>query len=107
MHNNLYEPDHGERSESEPQKSSAFEAGCMFVGGIIGGFIAFLVFGWIALSIDMGTLKKPVVIVFYLLASLFGAIWLATKPRSRGFAIGIFLGLGAVLLLMSICGHSF
>jgi hypothetical protein len=78
----------------------------MFIGGVIGGFIVFLVVGVIALSIDMGIFRRPAVIVIYLLASLYGAIWLTTKPSSRGFAIGVFLGLGAILLLASICGHT-
>jgi len=65
----------------------------------------FFVGGWIALIADMGTFKTPVMIVLYLIASFVGAIWLATRPSSRGFAIGIFLGFGAILLLMSICGH--
>ena len=39
----------------------------------------------------------------YLIISGFIALWLALKPNFRGLALGIFLGIGAVLLLIAAC----
>jgi hypothetical protein len=71
----------------------------MLVVGAIGGFVLFFIIGASVLK----AFNSSTATVWYGLVSFIGACWLATKPGSRGFAIGIFLGLGAVLLLMAIC----
>jgi len=52
----------------------------------------------------LGTYRSSDASACYLIVSVIAAIWLATKPSLQGFSIGIFLGLGATLLLVSICG---
>jgi hypothetical protein len=85
-------------SENEPTSSAQ---GCAFIAGLFGGFFVFLGAGWFSLVISNGTLGAP-----YMIFSSIAAFLLVRKPGGlRGFAIGIFLGLGAILLLMSICGH--
>jgi hypothetical protein len=44
------------------------------------------------------------VAIGYAIAAFALAVWLTFKPVWRGFAIGIFLGIGAILLLIAICG---
>src|SRR3954469_5214021 len=72
----------------------------VLIGGTIAGFLLFLLGGFLALS--MGNRGTPAAI--YVFFAFMGAIALVRKPRLRGLGIGIFLGIGPVLLLISICG---
>jgi hypothetical protein len=100
MHDDPSELDPNEPSAGKPQKSSAPKTGCVFVSGLISGFILFFVIG----AAFLRTFRSSDASDCYLIVSVIVAIWLATKPSFSGFAIGIFLGLGATLLLVSICG---
>lgn len=101
----------GGDSNKQPQESSSRKSavhystpqsgtgGCFsLLGGAIGGFFLFVILGYAVSGLNDRTFG-----ILYLITSFVAAIWLATKPRFRGFAIGIFLGMGAVLLLISIC----
>ncbi|HVS51032.1 MAG TPA: hypothetical protein VHD62_01660 [Opitutaceae bacterium] len=78
---------------------SRFDAGCNFVAGTIGGFILFVIAGAGALSLG----RNGSFGVAYLVVAFIAAIALATQRSLRGLAVGIFLGLGCVLLLIAIC----
>ncbi len=77
--------------------------GCALIVGVIAGFILFVVCGAGVLSIGRSGAFGTV----YLIISFGGAVTLAFRPGfGRGMAIGIFLGLGAVLMLIAICSGS-
>ncbi len=101
----------GDDSKKQPQELSTQKSavhystpqsgtgGCFaLLGGAIGGFFIFVILGYAVLAVTDSAFG-----FLYVITSFVAAIWLATKPSYRGFAIGIFLGMGAVLLLISIC----
>jgi hypothetical protein len=67
--------------------------------GAIGGFALFLLGAAFTLSIG----KSGGFVVSYLLIAFAGGLSLAMKQSTRGLAVGIFLGLGATLLIIAIC----
>lgn len=70
-----------------------------FVAGMICGCMGFFVAGGIITSM----FKSFAVSTVYLVVSAIFAIWLATKRDWRGFALGILLPLGLLLLLIGYC----
>jgi hypothetical protein len=75
--------------------------GCLFAAAIAGGFIAFFIGGFAAIASGG---RSQTLGILYLVLAFASAVWLAFKPAWRGFAIGVLLGLGALLLLIAICG---
>jgi hypothetical protein len=82
------------------QTAAGHGGGCLSIFlGTIAGFVLFVVGGSLALSLDrQGKAGIP-----YLVLSFCVAVVLTMKATTRGLAIGIFLGLGAVLLVLAIC----
>jgi hypothetical protein len=84
-----------------PYEPSRFERGCGFVFMTGAGFAGFALAGAAVLSASRGTKSLG---IGYLVVALIGGIILATRPGLRGLGVGLLLGVGAVLLLISICG---
>lgn len=83
--------------EQTPEPKSS---GATIAGRAVLGFITYLLVGWLSLSIRS---SSPVLIVLLVI----GAIVLAVTGKWRGFALGIFIGVGLTLLLVGICLATF
>jgi hypothetical protein len=75
--------------------------GCVFVGTLFAGVALFYVVG--ALVLAATSSGSQAYGIGYLVVSGVAGIALAFKRAWRGFAIGLLLGLGGVLLLIAIC----
>lgn len=79
----------------EPKSSGATIAGRAALG-----FLTYLLVGWLSLSLRS---SSPALIVLLVI----GAIVLAVMGKWRGFALGVFIGVGLTLLLIGICLATF
>jgi hypothetical protein len=77
---------------------SRVDAAVEFGFGVIGGLVLFFLGGWLVLSFR----NQSVGGAYLVLAA--GVAFAGTiRPGTRGLALGIFLGLGGILLLLAIC----
>jgi hypothetical protein len=86
------------KKDGDGPRGSRTENAVGFVGGMILGCFAFLAMGGVVLS-----LLSAAVAIVYLAGTAVLAIWLATRPGWRGFALGILLPLGLMLLTLGYC----
>ena len=59
------------------------------------GFLAYVLVGWMSLQARVG--------LTLVLALIVGAIVLAVQGKWRGFALGVFIGVGLTLLAIGAC----
>lgn len=76
------------------------DSGLTIAGRAVLGFLAYVLVGWISLSLRFRSVGPVVLLVII-------ALGLAVAGKWRGFALGVFLGVGLTLLLVGLCLASF
>lgn len=70
-----------------------------FIAKVVAGFLALFVLGFIASTTWRGQPLFPFIGIAFV-----SALFMKRRDSLRGFALGVLLGLGLILLLATICG---